>query len=127
MNRRALPVILAVILVALVLTTLFTGEAEYTVPAMILVGIIGLMALGEWGLKKRLENRPGDAQSDSSDPIPSTHLAKDEETPLGDTSEAHDEISPRDLPKDHPGRIEAEKVAGDRFERDDAGVTRGTR
>lgn len=127
MNRRALPVILTVILVVLVLTTLLTGEAEYTVPAMILVGIIGLMALGEWGLKKRVENRPGNPQSDSSDPIPSTHVAKDEETPLGDTSEAHDEISPHDLPKDHPGRIEAEKVASERFERDGSGVTRGNR
>ena len=37
----------------------------------------------------------------------------DEETDLGDTPEAHDEISPHDLPKDHPGRQEAERQAGD--------------
>lgn len=36
----------------------------------------------------------------------------DDETPLGDTPEAHDEISPHDLPKDHPGRAEAERQAG---------------
>jgi hypothetical protein len=36
----------------------------------------------------------------------------DDETPSGDTPEAHDEISPHDLPKDHPGRQEAEREAG---------------
>ena len=36
----------------------------------------------------------------------------DDETPLGDTPEAHDEISPHDLPKDHPGRKAAEEQAG---------------
>ena len=131
MSRRVLPVLLAAVLVALVLATLLTGEALYTVPAMILVGIIGLMALGEFGLKKRLEHRhDGDedaAMADSEDPIPSTHLATDDETALGDTKEAHDEISPHDLPKDHPGRHEAERISGDRSERGDTGVTRGTR
>lgn len=117
MNRRALPVLLAVVLVALVITTLATGEVLYTVPAIALVAIIGLMALGEFGLKKRLEHRAGDPRSDHTDPVPSTHLAKDEETPLGDTSEAHDELSPHDLPKDHPGRHAAERQ----------GVTEGTR
>ena len=36
----------------------------------------------------------------------------DEETDLGDTPEAHDEISPIDLPPDHPGRQQAERDAG---------------
>ncbi|HET6509781.1 MAG TPA: hypothetical protein VFG42_23510 [Baekduia sp.] len=35
----------------------------------------------------------------------------DERRPLGDTPEAHDEIIPEDLPKDHPGRHEAERQA----------------
>ena len=39
-------------------------------------------------------------------------LTPDDETPLGDTPEAHDEISPHDLPPDHPGREEAERLAG---------------
>jgi hypothetical protein len=37
----------------------------------------------------------------------------DDETPLGDTPEAHDEISPHDLPPDHPARKEAERQSGD--------------
>jgi hypothetical protein len=66
-------------------------------------------------------------QTDSEDPIPSTHLAKDERTPLGDTQEAHDEINPHDLPKGHPGRAEAEREAGEPAERTEQGVTQGNR
>jgi hypothetical protein len=39
-------------------------------------------------------------------------MTPDEETDLGDTPEAHDEISPVDLPPDHPGRRQAERDAG---------------
>jgi hypothetical protein len=37
----------------------------------------------------------------------------DDQTPLGDTPEAHDEISPHDLPPGHPGRKEAERRAAE--------------
>jgi hypothetical protein len=37
----------------------------------------------------------------------------DSRRPLGDTPEAHDEIIPEDLPKDHPGRHEAERQAAE--------------
>jgi hypothetical protein len=57
---------------------------------------------------------------DASEPLgPAT---PDDETPLGDSPEVHDEISPHDLPPDHPGRAEAERLAGG-----EAGTTRGTR
>lgn len=39
-------------------------------------------------------------------------VTPDDETDLGDTPEAHDEVSPHDLPKDHPGRQKAEDLAG---------------
>ena len=39
-------------------------------------------------------------------------MTPDDETPAGDTPEAHDEISPHDLPVDHPGREKAERQAG---------------
>ena len=45
----------------------------------------------------------------------------DDETPAGDTPETHDEISPHDLPKSHPGRAEAERQA----DQSEAGTTRG--
>jgi hypothetical protein len=47
-------------------------------------------------------------------------LTPDDETPAGDTPEAHDEITPHDLPPDHPGRNEAERLAGG-----GGGTTRG--
>ena len=43
-----------------------------------------------------------------------------DERPLGDTDQAHDEISPEDLPKDHPARKEVEDQAGG-----GGGTTRG--
>jgi len=48
-------------------------------------------------------------------------MTPDDETPTGDTPEAHDEISPHDLPKDHPGREQAERLA------DEQGTTEGNR
>ena len=48
-----------------------------------------------------------DKQSDE----PLGPATPDDETPLGDTPEAHDEINPHDLPKDHPGRHAAERRA----------------
>jgi len=56
--------------------------------------------------------------SESSEPL--GPLTPDEETELGDTPEAHDAISPHDLPPGHPGRDEAERLAGG-----EDGVTRG--
>lgn len=47
-------------------------------------------------------------------------LTPDEETPAGDTPEAHDAMSHHDLPKDHPGRKAAEEQAGT-----EGGTTRG--
>jgi hypothetical protein len=47
-------------------------------------------------------------------------LTPDDETDLGDTPEAHDELSPHDLPKDHPGRRAVEELAGG-----EDGTTRG--
>ena len=48
-------------------------------------------------------------------------VTPDRERPLGDTAEAHDEISPHDLPPGHPGRPEAERQA----EESESGTTRG--
>jgi hypothetical protein len=48
--------------------------------------------------------------SEASEPL--GPITPDDETALGDTPEAHDEITPHDLPLDHPGREEAERQAG---------------
>ena len=52
-----------------------------------------------------------EAMSDQEDE-PLGPMTPDDETPAGDTPEAHDELSPVDLPPDHPGRHEAERQAG---------------
>lgn len=57
---------------------------------------------------------------DESHDEPLGPLTPDDETPLGDTPEAHDEISPHDLPLGHPGRKEAEREADD-----ETGTTKG--
>jgi hypothetical protein len=51
------------------------------------------------------------APHDQSAEEPLGPMTPDDETDLGDTPEAHDEIVPEDLPKDHPGRQEAERQA----------------
>jgi hypothetical protein len=56
------------------------------------------------------EHDPPPHDDTSEEPLgPAT---PDEETDLGDTPEAHDELSPVDLPPDHPGRQEAERQSG---------------
>jgi hypothetical protein len=57
------------------------------------------------------EHDPSPHDDEASEPL--GPLTPDDETPAGDTPEAHDEISPHDLPKGHPGRAEAEEQAGD--------------
>lgn len=59
-------------------------------------------------------------ETEAEDPSGPLGPLTDDETELGDTPEAHDEISPHDLPPGHPGREEAERLAGG-----EDGVTRG--
>lgn len=56
------------------------------------------------------EHPPPPHDKDAAEPL--GPFTPDDATPAGDTPEAHDEISPHDLPKDHPGRAEAEELAG---------------
>jgi hypothetical protein len=55
------------------------------------------------------EHAPSPHDDEADEPL--GPLTPDEETDAGDTSEAHDELSPHDLPKDHPGRQEADRLA----------------
>ena len=100
------------------------ADAIFLVPVALLALAVGGYALVNAGMHHRIEERQGsddDAISASDESIPSTHLIADDETPIGDTPEAHDEINPHDLPKDHPGRQAAEEEAGEL-----QGTTRGS-
>jgi len=57
------------------------------------------------------EHAPSPHDEDADEPL--GPVTPDEETDLGDSPELHDEISPHDLPKGHPGRKQAEKDAGE--------------
>jgi hypothetical protein len=68
--------------------------------------------------------------TDDTDPSPHNDEADeplgpatpDDQSPAGATPEVHGEITPHDLPKDHPGRPEAEREAAE-----NGGVTSGNR
>lgn len=108
----------------LALTGILTSQPEYLVPTALVGLVVAVIVVAEKGVSKAVMRRhdqdPEKAVSDEEEPIPSAHVITDDDTALGDTQEAHSEISPRDLPPDHPGRKEAEAEAGD-----ERGTTRG--
>jgi hypothetical protein len=99
--------------VAAVAAAIFAG-AEYAV-ATLAAGIIPLTAVALWIATARAKTveeggRLRDASvDDNEDPFPGVGV--DQEVPLGDTPELHDDVDPHDLPKDHPGRKAAERLA----------------
>jgi hypothetical protein len=92
---------------------IFAGPADAI--ATLLAGIIPMTGAALWVATARAKTRRGSARhrdpaaADSEDPF--AGVGADETRPLGDTPEAHDEITPRDLPPDHPGRHAAERQA----------------
>jgi hypothetical protein len=108
--------IIAFYLICALAAAIFAGFAEAI--ATLLAGIIPMTGAALWVATARAKTRrsaPAErdpAAADRDDPFPG--VGADDARPLGDTAEAHDEISPRDLPPDHPGRREAERQAGAR-------------
>ncbi len=116
--------VLGLFFVVFIITAFLTGEPVYAIPVVILTLLVLAYALFTRAMSKRIERKHGsleDALSDEEEDIPSAHLIPDDDTALGDTPDAHDEITPHDLPLDHPGRQAAEAQAG--FE--GGGTTRG--
>jgi hypothetical protein len=94
---------------------LFAGPAAAI--ATLLAGIVPMTAAALWVATTRAKTG-GDGGR--RDPAAEDHSAfpgigADDATPLGATSEAHDELSPHDLPRGHPARKALEHQAeGDR-------------
>jgi hypothetical protein len=95
--------------------------------AVLLAGVIPMTAVAIWLAHVRRATRatPDGTLIDESvaaddDPVPA--LGADDGRPMGDTPDAHDDLIPEDLPKDHPGRKAAEDQAAVR-----GGTTRGHR
>ena len=90
-----------------------TVGAELAIPVLILTALLAAVAVAY-----RTIGTSRSAPTDNRDNVP--RLRADDDRPLGDTPEAHDEINPHDLPPDHPGRHQAERMA-----QGDEGVTAG--
>jgi hypothetical protein len=110
--RRLPPVlwllaVAGVVLVASALAAIvFAGPAEAI--AVVAVGFAAMAAASLWIATTRAERRAG-AMDDRDHPL--TGVDADDARPLGDTPEAHDEITPHDLPAGHPSRGAAERQA----------------
>ena len=115
--------LVAAFIVIFGVTVILTGNPIYLIAAVMIAALVIGWSLLNRGMSKNVAGRHDsieDAMSDESEPVPSTHLIPDNETAAGDTPEAHDEINPHDLPRDHPGRQAAEAQAGG-----EEGTTRG--
>jgi hypothetical protein len=115
----------AALLAVLAIAAGVLAGSEFAVPIAILaVLVLGFLMLNDLLARRSLARHGADAdaaQDDGDDALPAAHLIPDDR-PLGDTAEAHDEISPHDLPKDSPARRAAEAQAARH-----GGTTRGDR
>jgi hypothetical protein len=116
-ERRRFPALLAVgaALGVVVLVVAFVADAGLAWPLLILFALCLAVAVAYRVLAG--SNRD---EADHTDSIPKQGATRDR--PLGDTPEAHDELSPHDLPLGSPGRRAAEHQA-----RGLHGTTRGHR
>jgi hypothetical protein len=100
-------------LVCALAAAVFAGFAESV--ATLLAGIIPMTGAALWVASARAKTHSAapsqrdPAAADEDDEF--AGVGADEARPLGDTPEAHDELTPRDLPVGHPGRAEAERQA----------------
>ena len=106
--------IIAAVILA-VIAWIVLGE-EFGIPILILAAICIVAAIA---FRVLAGGRGGEADSTDGG-IPKQPA--DDSRPLGDTGEAHDEVSPHDLPLDHPGRQKAEEMSEGS---DDEGTTSG--
>ena len=106
-ERRRFPALLALgaALGAIVVVVAFISDAGLAWPLLILFALCLACAVAY-----RLLAGSNRDESDHTDSVPKQPATR--ERPLGDTPEAHDELSPHDLPPGSPGRRAAEHQAG---------------
>src|SRR4051794_11696224 len=90
--------------VCAIAAALFAGPAAAI--ATLLAGIIPMTAVAVWVATTRSKTGRGEATRDpaAEDDSPFPGIGADDATPPGATPEAHDELSPLDLPRGHPAR-----------------------
>jgi hypothetical protein len=116
-ERRRFPALLALgaALGAVVVIVAFVADAGLAWPLLILFALCVAVAV-----VYRLVAGSNRDDADHTDSLPKQPATRSR--PLGDTPEAHDELSPHDIPLYSPARRAAERQAGGR-----AGTTRGHR
>jgi hypothetical protein len=107
-------VALGAVLGAIVVVVAFIADARLAWPLLILFALCVAAAI----VARRAAGSGSDA--DHTDVVPKQPVTRSR--PLGDTPEAHDEVSPHDIPLYSPARRAAMRQAGGR-----AGTTRGDR
>jgi hypothetical protein len=108
-------VLTAAVFVPMIAAAFLSGEPVYAIP----VALVGLIVLVHWVFSQLLARQAmarhgGSAEaamSDADDAVPSAPFIADEDTALGDTSQAHGEINAHDFPKGSPERAEVEHLA----------------
>jgi hypothetical protein len=97
--------------VAVVVVLIIAGVKP--LPAVVF-GLVAIAFFTAWTLtvaNRGRERRAPTARADERDAGPAAALVPDEETPLGATTEQHEEISPHDIPPGNPARHAAEEQA----------------
>ena len=113
MSRFPLLVAVALALAAIVIVVAVAdGDDSWAVPIVVLVALCVGFALFHRVLaagKRRKYGSAEEADRQGDDSVP--HLAFDDKTELGDTPEAHSDLSPHDLPPDSEARKAVEERA----------------
>ena len=108
--RFPMLLILGLLMAVAIIVVAFVVDTDYGIPVLLLTIICAIAAIGYRVIAGRSGGSSGGGDADSTDGgIPKQESRSDR--PLGDTPDAHDEISPHDLPLSNPGRHEAEKMA----------------
>ncbi len=115
----------AVVFLAMIIGAVAAGEASFAIPiALVALLVFAFFLFNDALARRQLERHGGDeqaVQADEDDALPTAHVIADDDTALGDTAEAHAEVSPHDFPKDSPARHAAEEQAAQNA----SGTTRG--
>lgn len=108
-KRRFPALTLAGVAIAVaVIAVAFIADSEFGIPVLILTVICLAAALAYRVVAGRARGGSGsDADSESNFPRQEARFSR----PLGDTPEAHDELSVHDMPLDNPGREKVEEIA----------------
>jgi hypothetical protein len=103
--------LMSVVLVAgaalTVLAVVLLGSAGFAVLAVVALAALALSIDAMLARRSRVARGAGEGKDSA---LPLTHVEGDDERPLGDSPDLHDEIGPHDIPLENPARHEIERM-----------------